>query len=517
MGPDAMQLVMAALTFLAGAKGDLLDTMSTQDYWRAKQQVVSVEQLKREALPEAAVGDVTALVRDLKSDEYKVREEARKKLEAMGPGVAAALAPAAASKDPEVAQVAAGLIAKFSTAGHARDVRRLMAIRTLGERKEAGALEMVKGLEGSKEPFVATYAKRAAAQIEGGALPVVDSRNKIVADAWLLPRDAGMVLQGTRLGWDVLTAESIGEGMKNGPRMFMPQPNQMQPAEPTKEELTARATKAILAMAERVGDWRVDGMTVALSANFDGDTGWFVTVLHGEYDPAAVASLFKNMSNGEGGPQAAKIDGADALALDSGLLVMPSAETLVVVYADDPDERAQKAEAIVKALRAGKGELEPGSPLGKLLVQAQQGSVVWGASQGMEALKKEAMFAGVDAITLSATKGAKDLDFVIAATGGDGDKLKASKETMEAGLKSTIAAGQAELAAAGQLPIAATIQPMLDMLQSIKISVDGETGKMTGQVQPAVVGAMLQELGMVMVISEMSTDGAIPGEVAPEP
>jgi hypothetical protein len=489
---DAMEVVLMAVTFLAGAKGDLLDTMTTDQYWKAKQVAVNVEQLKGDAQPAAPAGDVEGLVKALQSDDFKTRDEAKKKLAAMGASILPALQSAAASKDPEVALVAAALIEQFSKAGHAQDVRRLMAIRTLGERKEASALELVQGMAASKEPFVAGYARRAAAQIQGGAMPTIDGRKTVAADAWLLPRDVGMVIQGTNLGWGSISVEALAEGLGNSPMQRMRAMQGGAAAAPKKEELEAKATQKLLVVAERVGDFRIDGMTIALSGNFDGDTGWCVTVIEGEYDPAALMAAFKGMAaRGEEKAETAKVEGADAISVDEGMLVMPSSERLVIVYAEDAEERAKQAEGIMKAIKTGKGTLDENGELAKMLKGVDGEAVAWGVSSGMESLKKEPMFSGFDQLAMTARRGDKKVDFVIAGKGSDAERAKASQETLDASIKAAVAEMQAE---AQNGPEKEMVQPLLDTMTSIKAEVTGAAGKMTGSVPAGIVRTILSEI-----------------------
>jgi hypothetical protein len=93
------------LVLLAGGGNDLLDYLPAKHYWQAKSVTVTTENLLAE----------------LKAD----------------------------PKDKATA------------------VRRLMAIRTLGEQKDPNALPALKKLLGSKELFEDEYARRAVAAIEG--------------------------------------------------------------------------------------------------------------------------------------------------------------------------------------------------------------------------------------------------------------------------------------------------------------------------------------------------------------
>src|SRR5437764_8476301 len=117
--PHTREIAMMVMSYagmlmmlLGGGANDLLDLVHTDSYWKAKQVTVSVEQLITDANSKAPV-------------------------------------------NPDAA------------APQAAGVRRLMAIRTLGELKKAEALTMLQSLVDSKEPFVADYAKAAIAAIEG--------------------------------------------------------------------------------------------------------------------------------------------------------------------------------------------------------------------------------------------------------------------------------------------------------------------------------------------------------------
>ena len=118
----------------------------------------------------------------------------------MGPAALDALQRGANSDDPEAAQMARDLIKKASGSAKTGDIRRLMAIRTLGERKEKSATALLKSLADSKDLFVADYANRALDQIDGKPLKVIDHHADLVADLAMLPSTTGTIFQTTGLG-----------------------------------------------------------------------------------------------------------------------------------------------------------------------------------------------------------------------------------------------------------------------------------------------------------------------------
>ena len=140
-----LPMMFAALGLSGSAGNHLLDYASTDAYWKAKGVAVSVDAMLAE-IKMAPAEDVGALVKDLGSADPQVRELATRKLLAKGPAVLPQLQEAAKSPDPETAAAVGGIIEQINLVAKAASVRRLMAIRTLGELKKPQALPALKAL-----------------------------------------------------------------------------------------------------------------------------------------------------------------------------------------------------------------------------------------------------------------------------------------------------------------------------------------------------------------------------------
>src|SRR4051812_49756963 len=145
---------------LSGGANDLLDFVSSDAYWKAKAVTVSMEQLTAELKTEAGA-DVAELIKALGAGEYAQREEAARKIIAQGPAALPGLEKAADDPDAEISSRVKNLMQQIRLNSKAGGVRRLLAIRTLGELKKPEALPLLKPLLTSKEMFVADYAARA--------------------------------------------------------------------------------------------------------------------------------------------------------------------------------------------------------------------------------------------------------------------------------------------------------------------------------------------------------------------
>jgi hypothetical protein len=156
-----------------------------------------------------------------------------------------------------------------------------MAIRTLGEMKKPEGLPALKSLLGSKEMFVADYAARAIAQIQGQPLPVrAAAREALKTDLTLLPANVAVMGQ---IAFASGKAASLDEALKSVP----PQPGENRQA--TLDQLTAQ----IIAIAEQIGNVRVEAITFGVCDTVGPNDGFFATIVHGQYDAGAVSAFLQ--------------------------------------------------------------------------------------------------------------------------------------------------------------------------------------------------------------------------------
>src|SRR6185436_2471792 len=167
MMAGSFSMIFFLFTLISGGGGNhLLDYASTKAYWQSKGVAVSVQTMSAE-LKTSDAEDITQLVAQLASPDGNVRAGASKKIVQLGEAVLPQLEKAAETPDAEVAASVKTLIADISAASKKNAVRRLMAIRTLGELKKPEGLAALRPLLNAKQMFVAEYAARSIAQIEG--------------------------------------------------------------------------------------------------------------------------------------------------------------------------------------------------------------------------------------------------------------------------------------------------------------------------------------------------------------
>jgi len=289
-----LEMLMMVLMFLGGGGNDLLSTVDTDAYWKAKDVTVTVEQLLRDAKPGDAAPDIAQQIKDLGATEFAKREAARKALVAIGTPAAEQLQQAiSTSKDAEVVAAAKEIVANLGAQTKARDIRQLMAIRTLGEKKSKEAAALLQELSTSTTPFVADYAKRSLAQIEGRDVPQLNlDRKALGGDAWLMPADCGTIAQQSAGMIRGLTISNLVDAMAPAPEAA--------DAADEKIKLKERATKNVVSLLDRVGNVRIDSVAVGFSSTIDDDHGFGVVTIRGKWDKKAMAEAIRDMFDSEG-------------------------------------------------------------------------------------------------------------------------------------------------------------------------------------------------------------------------
>lgn len=353
------------LMCLWGAQGrDLLDAVSTEDYWKAKSVQVTPEQLLRDAeevvvTADTLPNDVDALVKQLGDDQYTVRQAARDKLATYGSKAKPALEKAVTSKDPEVVASAKDLLEQMSqrgAVGREKQIRQLMAIRTLGETKEKIAVALLTKLGKSPTPFVAEYAQRALALIQEQPAPVVKPATwtELDQDLTLLPDNVG-IFGATQSGFaPARTLAEIGLDIAATRNR----------AAASVQRLGAtyqRAMQAnILSYVEQIGNMRVTGMSLGVSEDFTNpnDAGWAVFIWHGTFDQTALLGQIRDENTRSRGDTATpnepqKTDDIAVLAQDA-IVAIPDPHHFILLASRDEENGRKQVEQIKTKIKTHK-------------------------------------------------------------------------------------------------------------------------------------------------------------------
>jgi hypothetical protein len=492
MAPSSLMMLMALLT--QGGGSDLLDYVQSKAYWQLQGVEVSAASMRAQLAPVEAA-DVAKLLDALSGDDATGRQAAAAKIRALGARALPALqkAAGAAQGNPDKAaaiQEAIGDVLKKPKVGA---VRRLMAIRTLGELKKREALDTLRGLLKSKAPFEADYARAAIAAVEGKPheRPGVAAKT-LARDPWMLPADCGIVGQ-------LSIPQGGGFDFDKALKAMAPMLGGQDP-----QQAMQMVTRVLLEGAERVGNVRLHSVTLGVASDVGPRKGFVVVVARGLYDAKAIKQLAAEQGSGE----TEKIDGVEVLWPDEKLaLILPSNELLVLVGGPGPRRRRPaKAEgmdpaeapqpprpirpavtAMAAAVKKGSGSLTPDSDVGKLIKAADTAAPLWAVVKISDTYREGPIIQPIDTATLVGrpSKDRQTLELSLVARGSDADAVAAAVMKLHEELQ------KARQEVSREAERMAFLKPIADFLASIKTQQEGSAVTVTAQLKGAASMTLL--------------------------
>lgn len=446
MGLSEFSLV-SLITFLLGAGGgDLLDYLPSDAYWKAKEVTVTTEVLTKELRP-TPLAEVAELIAQLDSPDAAVRDEAAAKIRAAGPGAIPALQEETESEIVETSRRAKALIQEITADTKPMAIRRLMAIRTLGERKEKSALTVLRRMADNKEPFVAEYAARAVAQIEGTVFERRRPVEPMRQDLWLLPAGTAAVAQFAPTAGLAVPFDQALAGMHIRPEQ--------------KEDRLASLTESVLLLAERVGNMRIDGITLGLSGDIGDRSGFLVAVIRGQFDRVAFSQLVQQV-----GTPAGNVDGIDVFQPDNESAMFFASDNQAV-YMAAPAGTSLPLKDMVAAVKTGKGGLDRAEGMPDLIKAAPTTEALWALVRTTPEMRQYPYFSGFETATLGGKQDGQTFQFRLSAEGSDAKKVELSMQELNRVLK------QGRDWFNANAPVMPPLKPARDFLRSITPQVQG--------------------------------------------
>jgi hypothetical protein len=342
-------------------------------------------------------------------------------------------------------------------------IRKLMAIRGLGELKSADAESTLKAQLESKEMFVAEYAQRAINAIEDKA-PNKSSGvppDQMKKDLYMLPEHCGAVgqaklLPGKPLDWKKLLAKKPDEnGGDNDPQQA--------------ELMTTQLTGSLIYVAEMTGNIRVDGVTIGVAEEIGPQQGFVCFLVRGQWDADAVKGALQTQFN-----QTQTVADMEFMTPGFGgaAAAIPSNE--LFTFMGGPSANALPMEDIAEAIKSGKGKLENATDLVKVIESTDIAQPYWASMIVTGTYAQAPMLAPLESLKLTGKPTAEGVKFEATGASKDADGTKSSVDQFT----SLIEEAKTELSReADRTP---QLQPLVDFFSSIELSADGVTAKGTG-------------------------------------
>jgi hypothetical protein len=360
-----------------------------------------------------------------------------------------------------------GLIRQIHVASKANSIRRLVAIRTLGEMKKAEALPTLKGLLDSKEMFVADYAARSVAQIEGKPLPARGATaQQLKADVALLPADCGVVGQVSFVNRKPVAIEGF---VKNLPKDATGE-------DPAKT--IGMLNSFLISTLESIGNVRVESVTFAVADTIGDKDGYVTLLVRGKYDREAVGAFVRTMF-----PQMPAIEGVDVLSPDEHVAVAFATDDYIVASAGASQDKLP-TKPLLAAIRTGKGELMTNAQMAKLIASADTTGRIWAVASVSPAYRGADILKPFDTLVLTTKEENGTLSLKVTAAGSNPADVKAGVDKVNQQLD----AARRELPqGVAQLPF---LKPLLDLVQSMKCEAAGANATLTGAYQGDPAGLL---------------------------
>jgi hypothetical protein len=380
------QSFLVLLSFLiGGGSGDLLDYVQTQNYWDSKDVHVSVDAMLQEATPPAPP-DISKLITDLGAADPQTRDAAAESIFKLKAAALPALHKAADDTDPEIADRSRFLVERIRPFVLQMSVRRLMAIRTLGELKDAKTLPFLKSQLASPEMFVGEYARIAIGKISNQ--PTTRPTAAGATDSvWMLPANCRAVLQ-------VIPKQT-------GPLDLSEAAARLHPANgPDGAAFLATQSGMALSVAEAMGDLRLDALSIGISDDMGLNQGCITVVARGDFDSANAARVAR-----EHGAAIRNADGMEILEIGrEGTMFFPSDHLMVLLLTPAPQEIPLKE--MLETVKSHRQPLKD-SPEMRALVQGMIGEdqkpphALWLAVKVTDAFKALPGIEGLNTLTLT--------------------------------------------------------------------------------------------------------------------
>ncbi len=175
-----------------------------------------------------------------------------------------------------------------------------------------------------------------------------------------------------------------------------------------------------------------------------------------------------------------------------------------MVLADKTPTRLAVVSDLLAAIKAGKGTFQQNHDMAALMKTIDTQSPLWIAAR-LNKDMRVGLLEPFDTVTLATKADTDKTSFTFSAHGVDGDKVKTSVEEMNGEIVSALA--QAKML--GQQT--KMLQPIVDLLQSLKVEQNGINAAMTGELKETIVQAIAGELGPMMLMEmEAAPDATQP-------
>lgn len=371
-----------------------------------------------------------------------------------------------------------------------RPIRKLMAIRTLGELKNKQALGILKTLKKDKTLFVADYASWAIASIEGKAYTQAKTSAVVLEkDLTLLPSNCGAIAQMPNFysSKECKISETLDK-IKN----------QLQPMKMTKEKILAEVNNALLKVSGMTGNVRIDAITLGISQEIGDNHGFIVAVWRGLWNTQAIHQALATLKVKTSIKNGIKIYHPDKVMA----FIILSDNRAISISA--PNQEEMPLDEIISKIKANPKAAPAATPLPKLVKSAKANKPdFWAVARISNSYRQAKLLAAFDTVTFIGKRKKDMVHFTFTGEGKNAENVVAMVKTFEDLRKQ----GIKQLGLAQTMPF---YKPLFDCLQSVKISVTGKKFTLTASLKGDPITLLFMMAGTSVV--EQAPQGQVQGQ-----
>ncbi len=479
---------------------DLVSQIEPDFYWQTQ----GIKEVTVEAMLPLLVDEntpelekkINRLIKQLGDRSFENREQAYKQLADLGTRATQALEKASQSEDIEISAAVRKLLkANQATMGYLQ-VRRLMAIRTLGTLKNQEAISYLKPLLESKDSFVVEYATRALAQLTGEKYqsPVIDDV-LFHQDVLGLPKDITAVSQFRFVPDKQVTDTSSIIA-------FHPE---VMAGEVQSKVYESDLNQKLIDVAHRIGNVRIDGVTLAFEGKGEKE-GILVFHVRGQWNREYIEKGW--IKTDDGLDSSFKIGQAAVFhdkSADAAVIAMYSNSHGALIW-DTAYELDEKGIREVLRPRSKEESLASNQILLPRIKKLQSGkSVLWALVQknkGIFPLEEVETFDWAE-LTVGPDQeaGNKDPQWFLQASGraSDENKLVDSMSKLQDKINLSLIKGIENVEKDFDPKTVRVMQPFTQVLQQFKIKTEGDIAqvniKLSREMMMKLVPSMIRFLG----------------------
>ena len=438
---------------------EFLDYIDSKAYWDHMEIAMEAEALLPLIAPPTTrpPAEIQKLIAQLGDASFSHRKKADAELAAIGAEAAPYLREAENSKDPEIKERARKLLEKMNLPPEPGSLQHLLAIRSLGELKATEAIPALEKLVENPTPFADLYARRALAHIRGDDPKTLFEQPKFDAkDLNLMPNGCRGVMH---MKFPNHGAVDIRKMMNDILKMMGP----LGGPGMNVNDMMSEMTRGMTEFGNKMGNFRIDSVTVFISDKIDNDNGSMSVILHGLCHAEKIRQTLRD----EG--MRVLQDGGLKWFVDEVAICPVDNHTLLFLAAAEMEDLKELRAFARRVNQPRGGPPQPG--IAKFLDRVDRDQLLWGSMEPNEFIKDEfgELAKGITRIDVEANKFKQGVGASYATGIHTENEAKATEllKQMEGGVTMLKGMMAAEFAA---IPGAKDLKAIVD---SIKLQRDG--------------------------------------------